>query len=241
MDIYKIVKGNSFTLHIQMQKAYISQNKQMLEDLDVSEISGLNIFLTDMFGVDIPLFDKPTKDPYVFYKSNGSNIKLSGNEIALTFPSYLEEGIYGITVRGKYNGNDLCSIEKKLFRIVERNGKSHIPLGVVEGEQGGMYNTKYWIELNANSDIGLSYYGASSIKSIDILNLEYLTQIDSLRGRTLHIQTTDEDDTIWFVSPVELTFSQGGLPLEMNANKDDEYYYYHSDELVAGDNEISIL
>jgi len=233
MDIYKIVKGNSFTLHIQMQKAYISQNKQMLEDLDVAAISHLEVLLIDAFGDEVAqmkVLDIDTSD----------NAKQ--NEISVSFPSCnLEEGIYGIMVRGKYNGNDLCSIEKKLFRIVERNGKSHIPLGIVEGEQGGMYNTKYWIELNANSDIGLSYYGASSIKSIDILNLEYLTQIDSLRVKTLHIQTTDEDDTIWFVSPVELSFSQGGLPLEMNANKDDEYYYYHSDELVAGDNEISIL
>lgn len=233
MDIYKIVKGNSFILHIQMQKAYISQNKQMLEDLDVTAISNLEVLLTDAFGdkvAQMKILDIDTSDD------------AKRNEISVSFPSCnLDEGIYGITIRGKYNTNDLCSIEKKLFRIVERNGKSHIPLGIVEGEQGGMYNTKYWIELNANSDIGLSYYGASSIKSIDILNLEFLEQIDSLRGKTLHIQTTDEDDTIWFVSPVELTFSQGGLPLEMNANKDDEYYYYHSDELVAGDNEISII
>ena len=242
MDIYKIVKGNSFTLHIQMQKAYISQNKQMLEDLDVSQISGLNILLTDMFGVDIPLFDKPTKDPYVFYKSNGSNIKLSGNEIALTFPSYLDEGVYGITVRGKYNGNDICSIEKKLFRIVERNGKSHVPLGIVEGEMGGMYNAKYWIELNTREEVIQSYYGALATQDANKVNLEYLQSFSgALSGQTINVTTTDTEDIIWIVSSTPLSFMQGGLPLEMHQTKLDELYYYSSDELLSGENVIKIV
>ena len=53
MDIYKIVKGNSFDLFIKLQKAYISKNKQMLEDIDVAAISNLEVHLTDAFGESV--------------------------------------------------------------------------------------------------------------------------------------------------------------------------------------------
>lgn len=144
MDIYKIVKGNSFDLFIKLQKAYISKNKQMLEDVDVAAISNLEVHLTDAFGECV------AKMPFVQSGTNNSEVEPS--DICVKFPPFLEEGLYGITIRGKYNGNDICSIEHRLFRIVERNGKSHIPLGIVEGEMGGMYNAKYWIELNNQND-----------------------------------------------------------------------------------------
>lgn len=144
MDIYKIVKGNSFDLFIKLQKAYISKNKQMLEDIDVAAISNLEVHLTDAFGECV------AKMPFVQSGTNNSEVEPS--DICVKFPPFLEEGLYGITIRGKYNGNDICSIEHHLFRIVERNGKSHIPLGIVEGEMGGMYNAKYWIELNNQND-----------------------------------------------------------------------------------------
>lgn len=101
MDIYKIVKGNSFSLFIQMQKVYISQNKQMLEYLDVAAISNLEVILTDYFGECIAVM--PSK---IWDITDGS---YPHSEIMVTFPSDLDEGVYGITIKGKYRDNDLCS------------------------------------------------------------------------------------------------------------------------------------
>lgn len=149
MDIYKIVKGNSFDLFIKLQKASISRYKQMLEDIDVAAISNLEVHLTDAFGECV------AKMPFV--QSGTNNSEVGPSDICVKFPPFLEEGLYGITIRGEYNGNDICSIDHRLFRIVGRNGKSHIPLGIVECEMGGMYNAKYWIELNIQKDDDMDY------------------------------------------------------------------------------------
>lgn len=234
MDIYKIVKGNSFILHIQMQKAYINKNKQMLEDIDVCAISNLEVLLTDIFGDAVAQMKIINID---------KSLEAKNNEISVLFPNCnLDEGIYGVTIKGKYNGNDICSIEHRLFRIVERNGKSHIPLGIVEGEIGGMYNAKYWIELNTKEDVIFSYYGALSTTDPNKVNVEYLQQFSGvLSGQTITISTTENEDIIWVVSSVPLTFLQGGLPLKMQQSKIGELYYYHSDELISGDSTITII
>lgn len=157
--IYKIVKGNSFLLHIQVQKVSITKDKQMLQDIDISQVSNLHVFLNDMFGEARELKLIPP---------NPAQATSPTSEIIVLFPSDLEEGIYGITVRGKYNGEDICSIEQKLFTIVHRNAKSHIPLGIVEGDTGGLYCTKYWIELNnfKNEDVDVDIWLDASPSSI---------------------------------------------------------------------------
>lgn len=325
MDIYKIVKGNSFVLHIQMQKAYISKNKQMLEDIDVSAINNLEVLLTDIFGDEVARMKIINID-----KSS----ETKHNEISVSFPNcYIDEGIYGVTVKGKYNGKDICSIEKKLFRIVGRNGKSHIPLGIVEGEMGGMYNTKYWIELNTEEDadidntsvylettpsviaydgnehkivlswsiknkdkdiiptslqlidgnnileldvntnnfevtrtevgvyefhvlatingsiykatartrIGSSLYGASSASNASDLDLSYLNgSNESLVGKELTVRTTEQNDTVWFVSLVPLRFIQANIEADFHETIIGSLYYYNSDPLIVGDNTYTI-
>lgn len=334
MSIYKIVKGNSFKLHIEMQKAYISQNKQMLEDLDMTQVSNLRIELTDMFGDNIPLFVKPGQSPYIFCKQDGSKVVLSSKEVALTFPSTLDEGTYGIRISGKYNGNDFCSIERNLIAIVSHNSKTHIPLGIVEGEQGGLYNTKYWLELNSfdeadvdNTNVWLdaspsvivydgnehtvklswtakkqgqdvvpssikiidgsnvivpddsaksvevkrtevgnyafhmlavidgktfeatasvtigakAMYGASSAFTVDALDISKLQGSNAtLVNQEITVTTTDEADTVWFVSDVPLRFIQANIEAELKETIKSGLYYYQSAPLVAGENTYTI-
>lgn len=134
MDIYKIIKGNSFLLHIKLQKVYAGHNIQIPKDFDVSNISNLNISLCTMFGDEVPI--------------NIRHQVATKKEIQVSFPSNLEEGMYGVAIRGVYNNNDFCCKEQKLFKIVSNNKKSYLPLGEVEGEIGGMFRTQYWIELN---------------------------------------------------------------------------------------------
>lgn len=223
--IYKIVKGNSFLLHIKMQKAYIAENKQMLEDLNVEEIDSLKVYLNDMFGEEQEL-----KTRRIDITNRSSPI----NEIQVFFPSNIEEGMYGITIKGKYYGNDICSIEHKLFAIVSTNAKSHIPLGLVEGEQSGLYNAKYWIECNTTLPM-ITFYGAQATDNYRDINLDELTQeTTSLKNKFIQIETTDTKPYIWFVSYAPLKFLQSSIEVVMNQIKVDGLYYYWTDKLVAG-------
>lgn len=95
MDIYKIVKGNSFDLFIKLQKAYICKNKQMLEDVDVAAISNLEVHLTDAFGECV------AKMPFVQSGKNNSEVEPNMMCITLT-PAAYKSGILHST-------HNLCS------------------------------------------------------------------------------------------------------------------------------------
>lgn len=231
--IYKIVKGNSFILHIAIQKAYVYKNTHRLDPLDVGKISNLEVSL-------ISPFVEPVKLKVVQIGINQGTTYI--NEICVEFPSYLAEGVYGVMLKGRYNSNDICSIEKNIFKIVSSNEKSNIPIGVIDGEPTGMYNTKYWIDLNRTEKEIVSYYGASNARVPTEVNIKDFVNIsDSLIGQTVTIETTEENDILWIVSSIPLSFVQAGLPLEMNISEYNDLYYYSSDELKPGKSIISIV
>ncbi len=162
------------------------------------------------------------------------------NELVVKFPSDLMVGMrYGVTVRGNYAGNDICSVEKNLFKIVSRNGKGSMTCGVVEGEKGNLYNTKYWIELNTSNI--LSYYGALPLMEAKDVDKDKLSAIGgTLDGKQLTLQTDETNDVLWFVSPIKLSFFQGSLPLGMESSLVDGLYFYRTDELQSGSHTITI-
>lgn len=315
MNTFKIIKGNSFVLHIALQKIYVSKDTQMPKGYDISRINGLSVSLVSMFGSETPL-------------DINDHVTTTDNDIQVSFPSNMDEGIYGITIKGRYSNQDFCCTEEKLFRIVQNNGRSYIPLGVVEGEIGGMFKTQYWIELgkpeinveflaspdmivydgNAHNvslswtiledgseasptkislthngettdypaeqkevtmlltELGayhykleieiygityvlekdvvvrkIAYYGASHTTNPASLDLTTLNDdLSTLAGHRVNVQTTDTDDTIWFVSEVPLRFVQANLELELTEAVVDGVYYYNTVPLEAGDNEFLI-
>ena len=99
-----------------------------------------------------------------------------------------------------------------------------------------------YVTITASGTVNASYYGASAAKDMSELNMEDLTLLeDTLVGKTLTIETTDEKPYIWFVSRQPLTFNQCGFEASLNTTKLGDLYYYWSDELVAGDdNEYQI-
>lgn len=225
--IYKIVQGNSFVLHICISKVGLEANKQILSDLDLSQASGLNVWLKDMFGGSIKL--------------NVNTSTKSTNEIIAKIPSNLDCGIYGIRLSGTYNGIDFCSAEQKLFSIVASNREGHIPIGIIDGEIGGFVYTKYWIELNGDKKTVLSYYGALSTKNAKDIDVSYLNVYSGvMSNKNFTIRTTNVNDIIWFVSPSPLKFTQNGLPLELTLTQTNGMYYYRTDELTEGDNVITV-
>lgn len=315
METFKIAKGNSFLLHINMQKIYVSQNTQATKDFDISNIAGLTLSLATAFSEEMRI-------------STNGQMSVTKGEIQVPVPGCLDEDVYDIIIRGHYNGENICYRRKNLFRIVSSNKKSYLPPGKVEGETEGMFRTQYWIELNV-PDIKLkliaepalivydgnehqiklswkvledgneiipdgitishdgqstslsvdqkemtvtlkglgkyeyqlsveanghtytttteidirkiAWYGVSAVTDAESLDLDALNHdLSTLVDQRISVTTTDNEDTVWFVSEIPLQFVQANLAVELNEANIDGVYYYHTDPLETGDNVFDI-
>lgn len=56
------------------------------------------------------------------------------NVVVCDVPSTLDIGNYNVSVSWRMDGNDMASVEKNLFRIVEYNSQAQYPICMVEGE-----------------------------------------------------------------------------------------------------------
>ena len=57
-------------------------------------------------------------------------------------------------------------------------------------------------------------------------------------GRSFTIATTDVKNRVWFVCTEPVTIMQAGLVTSFNTAQSDGLFYYWSDELVAGNDNI---
>lgn len=87
------------------------------------------------------------------------------------------------------------------------------------------------------------YYGSSSISDYNNLELNTLnsTKRYNILNDELTVETTNDKPIIWFVSTIPLRFKQASIICDMTEHKKDDYYYYNTDELVAGDNKYFIF
>lgn len=96
-----------------------------------------------------------------------------------------------------------------------------------------------YLLIMANGDNDVFYYGASSASGIGDFNIDDLTKgTGDLVGKSITIATTDDDPYVWFVTRVPVVFYQAGFEAAMNQTKIGDLYYYWSDELVAGDDNV---
>lgn len=118
--IYKIVQGNSFKLHILVRKPDISSESNMLIDFDMTKATDVKVSLVCNFG-------ESTIIP--------AHVSMAlPNVVVCEVPSTLDIGNYNVSVSWKMDGNDMASVEKNLFRIVEYNSQAQYPICMVEGE-----------------------------------------------------------------------------------------------------------
>lgn len=118
--IYKIVQGNSFKLHILVRKPDISSESNMLIDFDMTKATDIKVSLVCNFGESriIP-----------------AHVSMAlPNVVVCEVPSTLDIGNYNVSVSWKMDGNDMASVEKNLFRIVEYNSQAQYPICMFEGE-----------------------------------------------------------------------------------------------------------
>lgn len=118
--IYKIVQGNSFKLHILVRKPDISSESNMLIDFDMTKATDIKVSLVCNFG-------ESTIIP--------AHVSMAlPNVVVCDVPSTLDIGNYNVSVSWRMDGNDMASVEKNLFRIVEYNSQAQYPICMVEGE-----------------------------------------------------------------------------------------------------------
>lgn len=118
--IYKIVQGNSFKLHILVRKPDISSESNMLIDFDMTKATDIKVSLVCNFG-------ESTIIP--------AHVSIAlPNVVVCDVPSTLDIGNYNVSVSWRMDGNDMASVEKNLFRIVEYNSQAQYPICMVEGE-----------------------------------------------------------------------------------------------------------
>lgn len=129
--IYKIVQGNSFKLHILVQKMDISTDFNRLIDFDMSLATDIKVEL-------IGSFCNPTSLKYTI-------TGISKNVLVCEIPDSLELGNYNVHVSWKYDGYSMSSTERNLLCIVEHNSQSKVPMGIVEAETSGLFNLHYYI------------------------------------------------------------------------------------------------
>ena len=141
--IYKIVKGNSFKLHILVRKMDVSKEFQRLVDFDMNLATDISVelsgFCCDVISVPVQVAG------------------IQGNVLICDIPSSLDCGNYNVMVSWKYDGSEMVSIERNLLRIVDHNSISNVPIGVTEGEHTGLFNLRYYIVTSNQSTCPVSF------------------------------------------------------------------------------------
>lgn len=132
MEIYKIVKGNGFLLHVVVQKLEMAKNYNRLVDFDMSLATHVKPILTNDFGDEIVL-------PFSIQGE-------ANNEIVCVVPSTLDYGRYGMKLCWEVNDTQMTSYERNLLAIVYENSQTRLPLGRIEGATAGLFNTSYYME-----------------------------------------------------------------------------------------------
>ena len=225
--IYRIVKGNSFRLHILVSKLQIGKNKNTIVDYNMNKASNIKVELIGGYCENIELRYKVSED--------------TNNELICDFPNTIDIGNYAVRVSWKSDGVLLSSCESNMFAIVPFNRQSKIPLGIVDGEPCGMYNLKYYITTDDADDFDAYtfWYGSSSASDVAGIRLDELTSEKTFAtGRSFTIATTDVKNRVWFVCTEPVTIMQAGLVTSFNTAQSDGLFYYWSDELVAGNDNI---
>lgn len=222
--VYKITKGNTFVLHILLEKKMVEKDVSNTVRVDLQGVTNLQVELID------------GKCRCCSHTKMAYNIGTE-NDIVVRVPSDLECCVYGFRIRGTEGGAAFSSVDPAVFCIVPTNGMTRVLAGVTDGDDSDVIHCKYWIETGfVGTD--KSYYGASG-SEVSLAEL-YLVA-GSIRMRRVTINTTSSKEYAWFVSYEKIAVSQGGLPLGMTEYEKDGLYYYRTDALQLGKHEFTIM
>ena len=134
----KIVRGNDFYLKVPVRElSYVisaSGERVRVEDkINLNDIIALKVTLVSSDGI----FRKAVPFAVSHEDKSCLVIKICSNTFF--------EGWYGIELIGINNGNRIRSYEKKVFKLVDRNGQGEISGSVYHGEASYHIDTMYYL------------------------------------------------------------------------------------------------
>lgn len=146
--IYRIVEGNSLELHVLVGKRDLSKDFDRLVDYDLREVTNLRAVLSGCY-------DERT----VAAKVSG----VGGNEVVLSVPGDLGVDVYDLRLswcasEGEEQVDSVMqSVERRLLQVVTHNGKTLLPIGLQEGEKSGLFDMRYYVVTENQTQCPVSY------------------------------------------------------------------------------------
>lgn len=137
MESLRIVRDNDFYLMAPVRRIVFEKNEYGDEvkvgvRMHLDECSVLSVRL--IYGDDE---QQGISLPYVISKDDESKL------IVKVLGGKLQEGWYGLEVKGIYAGRHFRSYERKTFKIVENNGKSYVSGNTYAGEASYQIDTMW--------------------------------------------------------------------------------------------------
>ena len=118
--VYKILKGNSFYLHVLIDKVEITEGSRRSTPVDVL---GLQDLVVKMLG------DFYCCETYVLKEA-----KRTRSEVVCLIPPTMDIGNYSLQVAWRAGEKQLTSKERGIVQIVSDNRQTMVPAGVMDGE-----------------------------------------------------------------------------------------------------------
>ncbi len=136
MKDLKIVRGNDFCLIVPIRRILFGPVNEYGERVPVST----RIDLNDCSILSVNIVNEfEEKQPIAFSVTHGDEssliVKIKGDRIC--------EGWYGVEVRFTYDGRRSRSYERRVFKIVENNGKSFVDGSMYAGEMSYQVDTMW--------------------------------------------------------------------------------------------------
>lgn len=137
MENLKIVRGNDFYLMVPVRRIVFANDEygdkvRLEERVELNDCSVLAVCLID---------ENEHRLPLSFTVTDGDDseltVKVRGREILC--------GWYGLEVKGMLGGRHWRSYERKVFKIVENNGKSYVDGDMYAGERSYQVDTMWML------------------------------------------------------------------------------------------------
>ena len=225
MEDLRIVRGNDFYLRVPVERVVFKdvQDSQSIPPDRTKGYEGMPLSYCSILGVNLigDDLDKPVRLQFTINENGAPSSATEHSdteehiiehdppqsEVVVKVKGNLECGWYGLEVVGTYDGRDFRSYERKVFKIVENNGKSNVGNGEwYDNEPSYQIDTMYTLYAQAsyplfaldtetmclyqygvveNGEMGLDEYGnlimevneTFSASSNDVSNLQPATPV----------------------------------------------------------------
>jgi len=146
------------------------------------------------------------------------------------FLEYIDKQLEIYANRDKIKILDFKDIEPRCAYEIQSDGTYKVIISmIIDGKE--VVKTLDMSTVSAH----ILYYGWLNTSDYTNVNIEVLTkkELNSI-DETITVHPDETNKYVWFVSDVELEFTESNFPVDLNKNVIGNLYYYHTDALNAG-------